>query len=98
MGAGQNLEQKIIVYTFGVSGLKEDGIIRIMEDVPVNIKDTVMNTLDIFVEKGKRENAEKVIRNMIREGLPTELISKVLEVSSEYVARIREEFEPRIHE
>lgn len=49
-----------------------------------------MNTLDIFVEKGKREKTEKVVRNMLREGSRTEFICKVLEVTPDYVARIRE--------
>ncbi len=34
MGAQENLEQNIIVYTFGVSGLKEDEIITLIEKVP----------------------------------------------------------------
>jgi predicted transposase/invertase (TIGR01784 family) len=99
MDTQENLRTSLFVYTFGVSGLEEDRINGILEDVPTNIKDTVMNTLDIFVEKGKKigleagrqEKTEKAVRNMIQEGLPTELISKVLEVSPDYVARIHQE-------
>lgn len=88
--AQKNLQNSIIVYTFGVSGLEEDQIITLIEETPVTIKSTVMNTLDIFVEKGRKQQTEKAVRNMIAEGLPTELICKVLEVTPDYVARIRE--------
>ncbi|GAA4442401.1 hypothetical protein GCM10023091_29180 [Ravibacter arvi] len=95
METQQNLRTSLFVYTFGVSGLKEDGINGILEDVPANIKHTVMNTLDIFVEKGKKiglqEKTEKAIRNMILEDLPVALICRIQEVTPAYVARIREE-------
>lgn len=83
-----------VVYTFEVSELGEDQIFRIIEKVPANIKDTVMSTADVLIEKGKRENTEKAIRNMIREGSTTEFICKVLEVSPDYVARIRASASP----
>lgn len=54
-----------------------------------------MSTADVLVEKGKREKTEKAIRNMIREGSTTEFICKVLEVSPEYVVRIRDSASPR---
>ncbi len=91
MDTQKNLRSNLIVYTFGVSSLREDRIIRIMEDVPVNTKNTVMNTLDIFVEKGKRENTEKIVRNLVRlSGLSDEQIASAAEVTVDYVARIRE--------
>ena len=111
MTTQQTLQSNLIIYTFGVSGLSEQEIGRIIEDVPVNLKTNVMNTLDIFVEKGKKigleegrlegrlegitkgrlEKTEKAVRNMISEGFPAEMISKILEVSPEFVERIREE-------
>ncbi len=93
--AQKNLQTSLFVYTFEVSELEEDQIFRIIEEVPANIKDTVMSTADVLVEKGKREKTEKAIRNMIFEGLPTELIAKVLEVSPDYVAQIRDSASPR---
>ncbi len=55
-----------------------------------------MNTLDIFVEKGKKigyqENTEKIVRNLVKSsGLTDEQIAGAAEVSVEYVARIRKE-------
>jgi len=52
-----------------------------------------MTTLDIFVEKGRLEKTEKAVRNMIRKGSTIEFICEILEVTPEYVARIRKEIE-----
>jgi predicted transposase/invertase (TIGR01784 family) len=106
MGSGENLNHNIIVYIFGVSGLKEEEINEILEDVPANIKHTVMNTLDIFVEKGKKigleegldkgrqEKTETVIRNLLQSsGLSEEQIASAAEVTVAYVAQIREELD-----
>jgi hypothetical protein len=72
-----------------------------MEQLPPNIKKTVMSTADIFVEKGKKigleegrkEKTEKSVRNMLREGSTMEFICKVLAVTPDYVARIRKELD-----
>ncbi len=48
------------------------------------------------VEKGRQETAEKTakaVRNMIRKGFSDTDICEVQDVTSEYVARIREEME-----
>lgn len=104
METQENLRSNLFVYIFGISGLKEDGITEVLEDVPVNIKHTVMNTLDIFVEKGKKiglaeghtkgqqENTEKIVRNLVQSsGLSDEQIAYAAEVAIAYVAKIREE-------
>ncbi len=106
IGVRENLESNLIVYTFGVSGLKEEEIITLIEEIPVTIKSTVMNTLDIFVEKGKKiglqegllkghqEKTEKIVRNLVRSsGLTDEQIAGAAEVPVEYVARIRKELD-----
>ncbi len=77
-------------------------IVATLENLPVTIKETVMSTLDIFVEKGKKigreegraeekkKNAEKVVRNLIRvSALSDEQIASVAEVPVEYVTRMR---------
>jgi hypothetical protein len=99
----ENLLSNLNVYMFERSGLKEEQIIVIIETLPIALKKTVMSTLDIFVEKGKKmgiETGEKIgfdkalqknTRNMLFEGFSTETICKVLEVTPEYVARIQKE-------
>ena len=97
----RNLQNNLIIYTFGSSGLKEDRILAIVKELPRKIKDTVMSTLDIFVEKGRKEGhlkgrqeeREKAVRNMIHEEFETGVICKILEVTPEYVVRIRKEME-----
>ncbi len=54
MDAQQNLQTTLFVYTFEVSELEEEKIIELLEEIPTNIKRTVMSTADVFVEKGKR--------------------------------------------
>jgi DNA-directed RNA polymerase alpha subunit len=64
-----NLQTGFIVYLFGRSGLEENEIFDLLEDVPFNIKDKVMSTLDIFLEKGRKlgleEGMEKLERSKI---------------------------------
>lgn len=104
--AERNLQTSLIVYTFGISGLKEKEIITLIEDVPVSIKSTVMITWDIFVEKGKKigleegrqegrqEKTQKIVRNLVNSsGLTDEQIARAAEVSIDYVTRIREQLE-----
>ena len=57
-----------------------------------------MNTLDVFVEKGRREGRqeerEKTIRNLIKQSLLSDQqIASAFEVTVEYIARIRKELE-----
>lgn len=49
-----NLQKSLIVYLFGNSALKEPRIIEILESLPFTLKETVMSTLDVFLEKGKK--------------------------------------------
>ena len=58
-GVNKNLQSNLIVYIFVTSGLEEQRIVAILETLPLTIKETVMSTLDIFVEKGKRIGREE---------------------------------------
>jgi predicted transposase YdaD len=103
-GIDQNLQTSLIVYTFVNSELSEPQIVELITSLPTQIKDTVMNTLDIFVEKGRKEGklegkiegqqekTEKAVRNLIKQSLLTdEQIASALEVTVSYVADIRKE-------
>lgn len=65
-----------------------------------------MNTLDLFVEKGRREGCQegleegqqkerdKAVRNLVKQSLLSDQqIASAFEVTVEYVARIRKELE-----
>lgn len=96
--SGMNLQTSLIVYIFVNSGLKEEKIVTIIDSLPFTIKETVMNTLDIFIEKGRKiglkEEREKAIRNLVKQSLLSdEQIAAALEVPVGYVAGIRKEME-----
>jgi hypothetical protein len=86
----QNLQTSLIVYTFVNSELSEQQIIELITSLPTQIKATVMSTLDIFVEKGRKEGTENAVRNLIKQSVLTdEQIASALEVTVKYVADIR---------
>jgi predicted transposase/invertase (TIGR01784 family) len=97
----QNLQTSLIVYTFVNSELSEQQIIELITSLPSQIKETVMSTLDVFVEKGRKqgieegkreaqEKTENAVRNLIRQSVLTdEQIASALEVTVKYVADIR---------
>lgn len=94
LGDGRNLQNDLIVYIFESSGLKEDRILEIVQSLPGNLKDAVMSTMDIFVEKGRKEGRheerEKAVRNLVKQSLLSDQqIAAALEVSTGYVADIR---------
>lgn len=61
--------------------------------MPASMKKRAMTTWDYLVEDGRQKEREKAVRNMILGGFETELICKILEVTPDYVARIRKEVE-----
>ena len=83
-GEELNLQNQLIVYIFGSSGLKEDQIIAIVQKLPIKIKETVMNTLDILVEKGIKIGQEKSLQGE-REKTARNLI-KISTLNDEQIA------------
>lgn len=60
--------------------------------LPAELKETIMNTLDIFVDKGRKEKTENAVRNLIKQSLLTDdQIASALEVTVDYVADIRKQ-------
>ena len=57
--ANWNLQSGLVVYLFERSGLEEKKIRNIVEGLPNTLKDTVMSTADIFIEKGKKIGLEE---------------------------------------
>jgi predicted transposase/invertase (TIGR01784 family) len=68
-GIEGNLQSGFIVYLFGRSGLEEKKIVNILEDIPLKLKDKVMSTLEIFVEKGKKIGFEEGLERGMEKGL-----------------------------
>lgn len=94
----QNLQTSLIVYTFVNSELSEQQIIELITSLPTQIKETVMSTLDVFVEKGRKagkiegqqEKTDNAVRNLIKQSLLNdEQIASALEVRVDYVTEVR---------
>ena len=103
-GVESNLYSSLIVYTFELSGLDEARILGILETLPAKIKDRVMSTLDIFVEKGikigeekgikigEEKGREKTARNLIKiSSLSDEQIATATDLPLDLVVRFRKE-------
>lgn len=87
-----NLQNSLIVYTFVNSDLSEQQIIELITSLPIQLKETIMNTLDVFVDKGRKEKTENAVRNLIRQSLLTDdQIASALEVTVDYVSDIRKQ-------
>ncbi|MCF2489187.1 Rpn family recombination-promoting nuclease/putative transposase [Dyadobacter sp. CY347] len=86
----KNLQNSLIVYTFVNSGLNQDQIFALITSLPIQNQETVMDTLEIFVEKGRREKTENAVKNLIKQSLLTdEQIASAMEVTVSYVSDIR---------
>ena len=80
-GIEGNLQSGFIVYLFGRSGLEENKIVDILEDVPFKIRDKVMSTLDIFIEKGRKIGLEEGLEKGLEKGIAlgkSEFVSNLL--------------------
>ena len=90
----KNLQNSLIVYTFVNSGLSENQIFALVTSLPIQNKDAVMNTLEIFVEKGRKEGqlqkTQNTVKNLIKQSLLTdEQIAAAVEMPVSYVSDIR---------
>jgi predicted transposase/invertase (TIGR01784 family) len=86
----RSLQKGFIIYLYSRGRLKE----TLLSSLPEPIKRTVMNTLDIYIEKGRKEGMEKgkqdVIENLITElGLSDKQAARIAEVSEAFVKKVR---------
>jgi len=98
--AAKNLQQNLIVYMFSNSWLEQQEIAKLFQSLPLNLKDTAMNTLEIFekrgLEKGIAKSEATIVRNLL---LNTDFtlakIAMLSEVSENFVTKIRDEIAAR---
>lgn len=82
----RSLQKGFIIYLYSRGRLKE----TILSSLPGPIKRTVMNTLDIYIEKGRKEGKQDVIRNLITElGLSDKEAARIAEVPEAFVKKVR---------
>ncbi|MFT4092670.1 MAG: Rpn family recombination-promoting nuclease/putative transposase [Niabella sp.] len=60
----KGLQKGFIIYLYSRGKLNE----KILDSLPVSIKSTIMNTLDIYIEKGRKEGMEKGIEKGMEKG------------------------------
>lgn len=90
----KNLQSSLIVYTFVDSDLSDEQILELVTSLHIKNNETIMNTLEMFIERGrkegKHENTRSAIKNMIKQSsLTDEQIASFMEVPVSYVADIR---------
>jgi predicted transposase/invertase (TIGR01784 family) len=84
-----DLQRSFAVYLFNRSGLKEVEIRQLLESLPGALKKTVMSTLDILIEKGRKEEARNIALAMKQEGMPLEQISKFTKLTVEEIKKLK---------
>lgn len=65
----KGLQKSLIVYLFGRSEMQEAAIRKIVDLLSVTLKDSVMSTLDIFIEKGRKEGLEVGMEKGLKTGI-----------------------------
>jgi len=93
-GVSGNLQSGLVVYLFERSGLGEKKIRSIVEGLPNTLKDTVMSTADMFIEKGKKLGLEKsktdFVTNLLKNtDFDQTKIAALANVSEEFVRNIQ---------
>lgn len=99
----KNLQTCLIVYTLKGNSLTNEQILDLIAPLPIKRKEDIMDTLELFEEKGRRKGIEEgkregreektrdAVKNMIRQSsLTNEQIASFMEVTVDYVAEIRE--------
>lgn len=94
----KNLQTCLIVYTLKGNSLTNEQILDLIAPLPIKRKEDIMDTLELFeekgrkkgIEEGKREKTRDAVKNMIRQSsLTNEQIASIMEVTVDYVAEIR---------
>jgi predicted transposase/invertase (TIGR01784 family) len=93
LGSTGNLQTTYYVYLFDLFEDKKEEFMKKFKETIWPTKDRsknyIMQILDKGVEEGKEEEKVHTIKNLIKEGLGTEFIARVTEVTPEYVEDIR---------
>jgi hypothetical protein len=89
------LQKSLIVYLFGRGQFQQGTISKILESLSLQLKDTVMNTLDIFIEKGRKEGEEKksyefVKKLLLADRFTVAEIANFASVTEDYVQKVKE--------
>lgn len=88
----ENLLELLIVYFLQVNKSDEPKFIEIFESIPEALKDKIMSTYDMLIEKGEKKGFEKAqaeyVKNMLLKGFAEGVICDTLGVTLEFVKTI----------
>lgn len=90
------LQQSFLVYYFGRAKFTPKQLEEMLKDFPLTIKDTVMSTYDMIIEKGAEQKSYGVVKNLIvKLGFTDEQAADVAEVSVDFVRKVRSAIEKK---
>nr|WP_295922264.1 Rpn family recombination-promoting nuclease/putative transposase [uncultured Dyadobacter sp.] len=90
----KNLQNILIIYTLKGNSLSDEQISNLISPLPSKNKDTIMDALEIFEERGRKKGQEETtqnsVKNLIRQSVLTdEQIASAMNVTIDYVVEIR---------
>jgi predicted transposase/invertase (TIGR01784 family) len=86
-----NFLQKIFVYILHSSEIKPDGVQKLLESVPNNIKEEVMTTYAMIKDEAKREKQIEIVLSSFDDKLPISQIARITKLTEEEVTKILRE-------
>ena len=90
--AKTNLNWQFSVYVFNFVTLSQELRVELLENIPPNRKDEIMNTLELLRQEGRQEEAVRrtteLVLSSFKNGLDIQLIGKIMEISTDQVREI----------
>ncbi|WP_439556597.1 Rpn family recombination-promoting nuclease/putative transposase [Dyadobacter sp.] len=89
----KNLLNTLIVYILEGNPLGRDQFLEMITSLPPSAnKESIMDTLEQFIEQGRKETTRNAVKNLIKQAVLTdEQIASAMNVTIEYVLEIRKE-------
>ena len=90
-----NLNWQFSVYVFNFVTLSQELRVELLENIPPNRKDEIMNTLELLRQEGRQEEAVRrtteFVLSSFKNGIDIQLIGKIMKISTEEVIGILKE-------
>jgi Fic family protein len=79
--------EMIVVYALNVSEITEAQLGQTIKSIPEPLKEKIMTTFSMLIEKGKLEEKIEVIVSLFDEGFEVPKIAKIVKLSKEEVVK-----------
>ena len=87
-GTNRNFLEMIVVYALNVSEISEDQLGETIKSIPEPLKEKIMTTYTMLIERAKLEEKAEVIVSLFDEGFETAKIAKIVKLPEEKVVAI----------